>query len=390
MAGSVVVTSQRISVDHIYKRKIVTLSWVGDAAGGTVPNTPISAATYGLTGMFFYSAETNPDVGPPTANYDIVVNDADGLDIAGGLLADRSNTLTQLVNIGLTAFGYPIVRGDLIVAISGTIVNSATGTLAKSGTLTNTKWCSSDGVVINCNEDAPAGAGDITAVGSCLTGSCAQIGNANTSGGYIDFLEDSDNGSNYIRLKSNDTLGGDYTVVLPNAAGTLALNDQAMFIGTTSVAINRTTAALTLAGITLTTPVLGAATGTSLIATGVVDGTAPIVITATSAGYTLGATYKSGYTFTNPVAAAATFNFTLPTPAVAGMQYCVGNGAAKTGILKVNAGTDNLIDLDGTLGSASGYAQATAVAGNFACFIGVDSTHWKAIPTKGTWTIAGP
>jgi hypothetical protein len=47
---------------------------------------------------------------------------------------------------------------------------------------------------------------------------------------------------------------------------------QTMHIGTTSVAINRASAALTLAGITLTTPVIGAATGTSLLATGEVSG----------------------------------------------------------------------------------------------------------------------
>ena len=137
---------------------------------------------------------------------------------------------------------------------------------------------------------------------------------------------------------------------------------------------------------TLVTPILGAATATSLLATGIVDGTAPIVITATSAGYTLGATYKSGYTFTNPVAAAATFNFTLPT-AAAGLQYCVGNGATKTGILKVmSSAAGQYIDLDGTLSASGGFVSATAVAGNFGCFVGIDATNWKAIPTKGVWS----
>lgn len=137
---------------------------------------------------------------------------------------------------------------------------------------------------------------------------------------------------------------------------------------------------------TLITPVLGAATATSLLSTGIVDGTAPIVITATSAGYSLGTTYKSGYTFTNPVAAAATFNFTLPT-AAAGLQYCVGNGATKTGILKVNASAaGQYIDLDGTLSATGGFVSATAVAGNFGCFVGIDATNWKAIPTKGVWS----
>jgi hypothetical protein len=48
------------------------------------------------------------------------------------------------------------------------------------------------------------------------------------------------------------------------ATGDYALVGQTMYIGTTQVAINRASAALTLAGITLTTPEIGVATGTSL------------------------------------------------------------------------------------------------------------------------------
>jgi hypothetical protein len=155
-----------------------------------------------------------------------------------------------------------ITVGDNAGAVALTLPN-ATGTIAATGTLTNTKWCSTDGTLINCTEDAPAGSGDITAVGSCASGSCATIGNADTSGGYIDFLEDSDNGTNYVRLKAPDSTA-DATVTLPSATGTLALNDQTFYIGTTQVAINRGSAALTLAGLTLTTPDIGAATGTSL------------------------------------------------------------------------------------------------------------------------------
>jgi len=50
--------------------------------------------------------------------------------------------------------------------------------------------------------------------------------------------------------------------------GGKAATAQTFYIGTTQVAINRASAALTLAGITLTTPDIGAATGTSLSLTG--------------------------------------------------------------------------------------------------------------------------
>ena len=51
--------------------------------------------------------------------------------------------------------------------------------------------------------------------------------------------------------------GTDYTNTLPAKTGTFAMKDDVTYIGTTSVALNRTTAALTLAGITLTTPDIG-------------------------------------------------------------------------------------------------------------------------------------
>jgi fibronectin-binding autotransporter adhesin len=92
------------------------------------------------------------------------------------------------------------------------------GSDSRIGTLTNTKWCYSDGSQIICTEDAPAGAGDITAVGSCTTGDCSQIGNADTSGGYLDFLEDSDNGTNYVRIGAPPSIASNYTLYLPVAA----------------------------------------------------------------------------------------------------------------------------------------------------------------------------
>lgn len=118
----------------------------------------------------------------------------------------------------------PDAAGELGYASTQLIFHDGTAArnVAKAGTLTNTKWCTTDGTVINCAEDAPAGAGDITAVGSCTSGSCATIGNADTSGGYIDFLEDSDNGTNYVRLKAPDSTA-DATVTLPNTTGTLAI-----------------------------------------------------------------------------------------------------------------------------------------------------------------------
>jgi hypothetical protein len=68
------------------------------------------------------------------------------------------------------------------------------------------------------------------------------------------------------------------------AVKTPAYNDQTFYIGTTQVAINRASAALTVAGLTLTTPVIGAATGTSLALTGALTGLAPQKILTIASG----------------------------------------------------------------------------------------------------------
>src|SRR5208337_4192490 len=63
------------------------------------------------------------------------------------------------------------------------------------------------------------------------------------------------------------------------------------------------TGALTATSPVLTTPSLGAATATSLLATGIVDGVAPTTLTTsgcvTGTHCALGGTYKSGYTWNN-------------------------------------------------------------------------------------------
>jgi hypothetical protein len=93
-----------------------------------------------------------------------------------------------------------------------------------------------------------------------------------------------------LSVTQSFTLGGTdgTTITLPGTTGTIPLNNQTFFIGTTSVAINRTSAGLTLAGITLTTPNIGAATGTSAVLTGAItsSGTSGIGY-ATGAGGTV-------------------------------------------------------------------------------------------------------
>ena len=128
-AGTVTITSSAVTVQGDVWRKVITLSWVADAAEATVPPTTITAVTYGIGGWYLYTAETNPGSTAPTDDYDMVLNDADGLDVAGGLLTNRDAIATEIVSMGTSAHGYPAIRGDLTFVLSDNSVNSATGTL---------------------------------------------------------------------------------------------------------------------------------------------------------------------------------------------------------------------------------------------------------------------
>lgn len=145
----------------------------------------------------------------------------------------------------------------------------------------------------------------------------------------------------------------------------------------------------------LTTPNIGAATGTSLLVTGIVDGTAPVTVT-TGTTATLGAaTYKSGYTFNQEATAGTGVTYTLPATAV-GLQYCVrnsivsGTGAPDTGVLTVYPPASSFVILNGVIntiggGGTHGVASGGA-AGDAVCFVAIDATHWDVWPIKGTWT----
>ena len=97
---------------------------------------------------------------------------------------------------------------------------------ATKGTFTNGKWCSSDGTVVNCTEDAPAGSGDVTGVGDCADGAC--LDGSSDGGTYIRLY---DGNSHYTQIGVGDSIAnlsfkfptaqasGDTEVVLMNAAG---------------------------------------------------------------------------------------------------------------------------------------------------------------------------
>ena len=113
--------------------QVLTFSWTGDAGDGTVPSTATGTAITGeIAGWYVYAIETNPGTAPTTL-YDIVINDAEGLDIAGGMLADRSATVTEKITPSLDStfsiFGGVLIDGALTLVVSNQSDLSATGTV---------------------------------------------------------------------------------------------------------------------------------------------------------------------------------------------------------------------------------------------------------------------
>lgn len=139
-----------------------------------------------------------------------------------------------------------------------------------------------------------------------------------------------------------------------------------------------------------TTPNIGAATATSLLASGIVDGQAPVTITTTATA-TLGSTYNSGYTFNQEATASTAITYTLPV-AAAGKQYCVGNSyngsAGDTGTIEViTSGSGQYIDFNGAESTSNGYVISGGALGDKGCAVGISSTQWEWYAQVGTWTL---
>jgi hypothetical protein len=165
------------------------------------------------------------------------------------------------------------------------------------------------------------------------------------------------------------TSGGVGTLGVDTA--TYALTNQTMNIGTTGVAINRASAAMTLAGITLTTPDIGTPSAgvlsscTGLPYSGLADGTDGNLITWDAAGKAaLVTTGNAGQVLTSNGAGAAP---TFQAAAGGGLVWGASVSGTTTGGTWISAGANTSVEynLTGTAFAggriiASGYFTATA------------------------------
>jgi len=101
------------SYEELNTVRRVTLDWLSDASGDVS-----GTLTKHLSGII-ERVVFIPDGGgtAPTTLYDIVLNDADGLDVAGGGGANLSATVTSHVGPGLTG-GQMAINGTLALVVS--------------------------------------------------------------------------------------------------------------------------------------------------------------------------------------------------------------------------------------------------------------------------------
>jgi hypothetical protein len=108
-------------------------SWTGDSTDGVVDAATMDDQYYqDLKGYYIDVIVTDPGVGPPTDNYDITLTDDTGLDVTGGVLANRHTTTTQRVLplVDGTRYGSVPFSSALILTITNQNVNSAKGTVS--------------------------------------------------------------------------------------------------------------------------------------------------------------------------------------------------------------------------------------------------------------------
>jgi len=122
--------------------------------------------------------------------------------------------------------------------------------------------------------------------------------------------------------------------------------------------------------------------------TGPAGGTPGVTITTGSS-----ATLSTAYTYNQNATAGAAVTYTLPATST-GVPYCVKNsgttGVVNIGVLTVYPPASSYVILNGTVntiggGGTHGVASGGA-AGDAACFVAIDSTHWEVYIGRGTWT----
>ena len=159
-----------------------------------------------------------------------------------GNVSNLATAVTMAGDVTITNAGVSAI-GSLKVT-NGMVATGIDAVKLANGTVTNAELQYINSITSNVQTQLNAKQASLT------------FGIANTNTVQINMVGVADN--DYAKFTSSGLEGRSYSEVLSDIGA--AATNQTMYIGTTGVAINRASAGLTLAGITLTTPILGTPT----------------------------------------------------------------------------------------------------------------------------------
>lgn len=107
--------------------RVLTFNWTADAADGSVPN---AVSTENVNGFVFQVAAIPGNASNPTDQYDITLEDGDGVDIMASALINNGSDTTKVASPVINGTTMQrFVDGKLTLKVSGNSVNEASGTL---------------------------------------------------------------------------------------------------------------------------------------------------------------------------------------------------------------------------------------------------------------------
>ena len=198
---------------------------------------------------------------------------------ANGILARTATGAFSVRAITQPAAGITVSNGDGV---------SGNPTLALANDLAAVEGISSTGFVRRTAADTWTASALVDAdVPSALTGKT--YNGLTLTANAVGFSVAGGTSSKTLTVSNSITLAGTdgTTITLPNATGTVALNNQTFFLGTTSVAINRGSGALTLNGVSIDGSAASATSATSATtATNLAGGAVNRIAVQSAAGAT--------------------------------------------------------------------------------------------------------
>ena len=127
MAGTVTVTALRRTA-----HTRITVNWTADAADGSVPDTDLIEAIESGFELYGWIEKvvTNPGTPAPTDDYDVTLEDPEGVDVLGGAGEDRDASDSEQFVPLVGGVRVPAWLGEpatLTFKLAGNSVNSAQG-----------------------------------------------------------------------------------------------------------------------------------------------------------------------------------------------------------------------------------------------------------------------